>query len=111
MGVISTAAFWVGVNQLQTTMEATADAHLQFKRDGRNQSFTDKHCTAQAQRLHYLCRVTDDTGLPEVHNLLAQAPKGQDHRILRSLLSDRAHASAVPLTSVNAPKPTNKLTD
>ena len=109
--VLSTAAFSAGVNQLQNTMEATADARLQFERDRRNQSFTDKHGTAQAQRLYYLCGVTDDAGLPEVHNLLARAPKGRDHGILRSLLSDRARASAVPLTTANAPKPTNKLTD
>ena len=108
---LSSAAFNTGVAAIQSTLDNNATNRLQFERDRKNQSFTDKHGDHLAQRLYHLCGCVDDAGLPEVHQLLAKAPKGRDYAILSAMFNSRAGSSEVPLTTANPPLATTKLTE
>ena len=108
---LTTAAFNTGVTDLRATLDANAQAALAFERARGTTTFTDKHGTQLAQRMYNLCNATDDASLPEVHRLLAAAPKNRDYGILGNLFAERAVASAVPLTAASAPLATTKLVD
>ena len=59
--------------------------------------------------MYNLCGVADDAHLPEIHRLLAKAPKGKEYAILNAMLLERVGASTVPLTAATAPIATPKL--
>ena len=108
---LSNAAFARGVADLQTTLTDHHNATLDFERDRANKTFTDKHGDALAQRVHRYCGVARDLDLPEVHNLLLKTAKAQAHAVLYSLFQERAAASPVLLSEINAPLATTKLVD
>jgi hypothetical protein len=110
--VLTTAAFTAGVTSIRDTLRDTNDERLQFERDRRNKSFTDKHGAALAERVHRLCDVVDDDHLPDAHRLLAMSNhKSRDYGILAALFVTRAQASDVGITEAAAPIPTTKLVD
>ena len=102
--------FNAGVADLTTAMNDNAAARLQFERDRNEKSFTQRHGDSLAQRMHRLTGAADDAGLPEVHQLLAKAPRrSADYALLGNLFRERAEASTVPLTATNAPLATTKI--
>ena len=108
---LTTAAFTAGLDTLNATLNDNAAAAIQYDRDRNEKTFTDRHGASLAQRMHRLCNAADDAALPEVHKLLAKAPKGRDYAILRNAFSARAEASSVPLNAKSAPLATTKLVD
>ena len=108
---LTTAAFATGITEIRNAMNENATAALDYERTKNDKTFTDKHGAALAQRMYRWTNVVSDGALPEVHQLLAKAPKGRDHGIITSLIATRLQASAVPLTIANAPVPTTKLVD
>lgn len=92
-------------------MDMNANAHLQFKHDCLDRTFTEKHKASLAQCLHKLCNCIDNNGLPEVHHLLVKYNKHRDYGILSSLLAEHTFASPVPLMHVTAPIMTTKLVE
>ena len=104
--------FNAGVTTLKDTMDANTNARLQFERDRNERSFTERHGTQLAQRMHRLCSVAADIDLPEVHRLLAKsASKSRDYAIINNLCQERCIASAIPLTASNSPLATTTLVD
>ena len=104
--------FQAGVADIQTTLNTNATTRLQFERDRNDRSFTDRHGTQLADRMHRLCSVADDANLPECHRLLAKSTsKSRDYAILANLFQERCGASAVPLTAANSPLATTTLVD
>ena len=79
---LSNAAFSAGVAQLQHTLNTNATDRLDFERARADVSFTDKHGAALSQRLHYLCGVSADEFLPEIHRVLAKAPRGHYYGLI-----------------------------
>ena len=78
--------FQAGVADIQTTLNTNATTRLQFERDRNDRSFTDRHGTQLADRMHRLCSVADDANLPECHRLLAKSTsKSRDYAILANL--------------------------
>ena len=75
------------------------------------QSFTEKHGAALAQKLYYLCSVVRDEDLPECHRLLAKSPRGRDAGILTNALEDRVQASPLPISLSIIPLVTIKILD
>ena len=83
-------------------METTSQAALDFERSRSNKTFTDKHGASLAQRLYHWTGATVDADLPEIHVLLAKAPKGCEHSIITVCALEHVQASAVPLTAASA---------
>ena len=108
---LSSAAFSLGLNQLQTTIRDTHTENLQFQRDRTQKSFTDKHGATLAQMLYNWTNVDTDDTLPEIHRLLAAAPKDRTYGIVSEKLLTRTATSPVPLTDTNAPIVTTKMID
>ena len=108
---LTTAAFTAGIDALNATLNTNATNAIQYDRDRNEKTFTDRHGASLAQRMHRLCAVPDDASLPEVHRLLAKAPKGRDYAILRNAFTARAEASILPLNAKSAPLATTKLVD
>ena len=106
---LSTAAFTAGVNTLTTTINDNARDRLTYERAKALRSFTDKHGAALAQKLHNLCGVPRDEDLPDIHKLVAMAPKGRESGILTNAFEERVDASPVPLTLATVPLVTTKL--
>ena len=79
------------MNALQTTMTHNADRRLKCEHDRSNISFTDKNGLALAERMHRLCNVPNDAGLPEARRELAKSTsKSRDCAIIGNLLQERA---------------------
>ena len=108
---LSSAAFQHGVTNITATITDRARERLQYERDRQSQSFSQKHGDQLAQVMYHLRGVPDDASLPNVHQLLARAPKGRDYGILNNLLAARAQDSRVPLTYASAPMATTKITE
>jgi hypothetical protein len=58
-----------------------------------------------------MTRIADDNNIPEVHKILAKAPKGQYSAILGSCVQKCAIDSPVPVFSGNLPTLTTKIVD
>ena len=108
---LTAAAFQAGIANLTNTLDNNAAAAIAYHRDRNDKSFTDRHGQALAQRVHRLCGVADDAHLPEIHVLLAKAPKGKEFSIIQSALATRAESSSVQLNARSAPLATTTLVD
>jgi hypothetical protein len=108
---LSNHAFAQGVNEIKITLEETAVNALQYQRDAKNKSFSDKHGHALEQRIYRYCSVTTDAALPESHRLLLQAPKNKEYALLRGFFAERAEQSPLAIATINAPLPTPSLVD
>ena len=108
---LSNAAFNTGVTQLQQTLNNNAQQRLQFERDRSNKTFTDKFGEHLANLMYKMTGAADDNGLPEVHKVLARAPKGQYYGILSSYVQARAIESLLPVYNGCLPVLTTKLVD
>ena len=75
---LTTAAFTTGITSVTDTLELTNREQLRFQRDRDLKTFTQKHGTALAERMHNWWAVADDEHLPEVHILLAKSTKNRD---------------------------------
>ena len=106
---LSSAAFNAGVANLTNVMNTNARDRLDYERAKSEMSFSEKHGPAMAQKLYNLCDVGRDIDLPEIHRLLAKAPKNRESGILISAFQERTEASPVPLMIANGPIPTTKL--
>ena len=94
---LTNATFMAGVGNVVNAVNQNATDALDYQRNKHNKSFTDKHGEILAERMHRLCNVTRDEDLPQVHLLLASAPKGRDYTILKSLIQARVSACGLPL--------------
>ena len=108
---LSNAAFSTGVSELQQTLNSNAQQRLQFERDKNNKTFTDKYGDHLATLMYKMTGATDDNSLPDVHKVLARAPKGQYISILSSYVQARAIKSPVPIFNGCLPVLTTKLID
>ena len=108
---LSNAAFNTGVLQLQTTLNDNAMNRLQFERDKAQKTFTDKFGDHLATHMYKMTGAADDDHLPEVHKVLARAPKGQFFAVLASYVQARAQTSPLPVFSGCLPVLTTKLVD
>ena len=108
---LTNAAFSQGINRVRDAITDASNAHLTFERDRDNKTFTDRYGTTIAQMMYNLCGCADDAGLPEIHQVLASAPKGRAYAILEGYMHERAIASTVPLNCGNFPIATTKFTD
>ena len=108
---LSNAAFNTGVTQLQQTLDNNAKQRLQFERDRSNKTFTDKFGEHLASLMYKMTGAIDDDLLPEVHKVLARAPKGQCYGILASYVQARAIKCALPVYNGCLPVLTTKLVD
>ena len=106
---LTTAAFAAGVESLSRTMNTNATERLNYERARSQQSFTEKHGGALAQKMYYLTSQIRDNDLPEIHRLLAKSPRGRESGILANALEDRTQASPVPLALSNVPLVTTKI--
>jgi hypothetical protein len=102
-------AFNVGINQLGQVMTNNTTTQIDFERAARTKSFADKHGAALETRLVCFCGQPDTTTLPDVHNLLVNAPRGHEYSILNSQFAERAEATDLPITLANAPMATPSL--
>ena len=104
--------FNAGVADLRTTLNDNATRRLEFERARNERSFTERHGSQLADRMHRLCGVAADADLPEVHQLLAKSTsKSRDYAIINNLFQERATSSTVPLTAANSPIATTTLVD
>ena len=108
---LTTAAFTAGVTDIRNTLNANANDRLDYERARSQQSFTEKHGAALAQKLYHLCSVVRDEDLPETHRLLAKSPRGREAGILTNALEDRVQASPLPIALSNVPLVTTKILD
>ena len=108
---LTNAAFNLGITQIRDAITDTSAAHLTFERDRDNKTFTDRYGESVAQMMYNLCGCADDNGLPEVHRVLAAAPKGRAYAVLEGFMQERALTSTVPLNCGNFPIATTKFTD
>ena len=108
-GLTSAHAFNVGINQLGQVMTNNTTTQIEFERAARTKTFADKHGAALETRLVRFCGQPDASTLPEVHNLLVNAPRGREYSILSSQFAERAKATDLPITVANAPIATPSL--
>jgi hypothetical protein len=108
---LSNAAFNNGVQRLKTVLNSNAQQQLQFEQDRAQKSFTDCFGEHLATHMYKMTGAADDDHLPEVHKILAKAPKGQYYAILGSYVQKRSIDSPVPVFSGNLPSLTTKLVD
>ena len=108
---LTNAAFNAGISTLNTVITDANTSRLDFERARAQKSFSEKHGDMVAQKMYYLTGAADDTGLPEVHGLLAKATKGRDYGILQYYIHERAEASTVPLSKASSPLATPTLLD
>ena len=108
---LSNAAFSTGVQRLETVLNNNAQQRLQFERDRAQKSFTDRYGEHLADHMYKMTGAADDDHLPDVHKVLAKAPKGQYYAILGSYCQKRAIDSPVPVFSGNLPTLTTKIVD
>ena len=92
-----------GINQLGQVMTNNTTTQIEFERAARTKTFADKHGAALETRLVRFCGQPDASTLPEVHNLLVNAPRGREYSILSSQFAERAEATDLPITVANAP--------
>ena len=106
---LTTAAFQAGINALTTSLNDNTAAEINFQQQRDSKTFTDKHGHALSQLVRNYCDVLTDDLLPDIHGLLASAPKGGAHGILDAHFRQRAEATDLPITSRNAPVSTARL--
>ena len=95
---LTTAAFQAWIANMQATLDHNAAERIRHENARSEKTFTGKYGDAIAQRMHRLCNVPDDAGLPDIHNLLVKAPsKSHDYAIIQGLIQERTQASAAPL--------------
>ena len=98
----------MGVAALGAQIQQATDQRIQFECDSREKTFTDKHGDALAAQVHRLCNAADDAGLPEVHRVLAKAPKSKKrHRNDGSAAALKSLEEAVSNEPVVAVDPTD----
>jgi hypothetical protein len=108
---LSNAAFNTGVQRLKTVLNNKAQQQLQFEQDQAQKSFTDQYGEHLATHMYKMTGAADDDHLPEVHKILAKAPKGQYYAILGSYVQKRSIDSPVAVFSGNLPTLTTKIVD
>ena len=106
---LDNGTFNAGMTGLRNSIQQATETTLDFERQRREVTFTQKHGEALARKMHRLCNVNQDTHLPEIHQLLARGTKGRDHAILTSQIELRVNASNLPLTIHSAPIATTKI--
>ena len=106
---LTTAAFSAGIAAVNTTLQTTHNDAIAFQKAQGEKTFTQKYGKTVATTLHNLCNVTDDTLLPDIHGLLAKAPKNQSYAILANLVQEALSTSNIPLTLNQAPLATTSL--
>jgi hypothetical protein len=95
---LSNAAFNTGAQRLETVLNNNAQQRLQFGRDRAQKSFTDRYGEHLANHMYKMTgTTTNDDHLPEVHKILAKAPKGQYYAILGSYVQKRSIDPPVPV--------------
>ena len=108
---LTVAAFNAGINSINTTLRDSAAASLQYQRDRDTVTFTQRYGPAIAQMMYNLCNVTQDDHLPEIHNAIANAPKGRCYAIVQNAAQVRARASVLAINALNMIVVTPKQVD
>jgi hypothetical protein len=94
------AAFNTGVQQLETVLNNNAhQQRLQFERDQAQKTFTNRYGKDLATHIYKMTGAANDDNLPEVHKILAKAPKGQYYAILGNYVQKHTIDSPVPVFS------------
>jgi hypothetical protein len=73
---LSNAAFNAGVQRLETVLNNNAQQRLQFERDRAQKSFADRYGEHLDTHMYKMTGAADDDHLPDIHKILAKAPKG-----------------------------------
>ena len=108
---LDNGTFNAGMAGLRNSIEQATETTLDFERQRREVSFTQKHGEALALKMHRLCGVDRDEHLPQIHRLLAKGAKGRDYAIITSQVQARVNASGLPLTLHSAPIATTKIVE
>ena len=108
---LSSAAFTTGITELRNTLENNHQAQISHDVNSRTKTFTDKHGSTLSERVCRLCSAVDDQHLPEIHELLVNAPKNREYGIIQAIINERCGISSVQLTEGTAPIATTKLVE
>jgi hypothetical protein len=96
---LSNTAFNTGVKHLESVLNNNAQHRLQFERNRAQKTFTDRYGEHLATHMYKMTGAADDNNLPEVHKILAKAPKDSN---MPSLV---ATSRNVPLTPQSLSSP------